>query len=52
MLANTTICPIKTYENFEVDPMDSILSNFAKTLDGEKLCFQVLVSPIDKDKYE
>ncbi len=46
------IAPIKTYESFEVDPMDSILSSYSKVLDEEKLLLQVLISPIDKDLYE
>lgn len=38
--------PIKTYENFEIDPMDSILASYARVGIDEKLCLQVLVSPL------
>ncbi|MBP7848001.1 hypothetical protein KA013_02140 [Patescibacteria group bacterium] len=40
--------PIKTYENFEVDPMDSILSGFARVGIDEKLALQILVSPLSE----
>lgn len=52
VLAENTIAPIKTYENFEADPMDSILSAYARVLFEEKLCLQVLIAPINKDLYE
>lgn len=38
--------PIKTYENFEVDPMDSILAWYARVGIEEKLWLQILVSPL------
>lgn len=38
--------PIKNYEKFEVDPMDSILSSFSKVYIDEKLQLQILVQPI------
>lgn len=40
--------PIKTYENFEADPMDSILASFARVSIDEKLVLQVLVSPLSE----
>ncbi len=40
--------PLKTYENFEVDPMDSILSSFARVGFEETLCFQILMSPLNE----
>mgnify|MGYP000297032890 CR=1 FL=1 len=41
--------PFKTYENFEADPMDSMLSSFSRVESDEKLSFQILVSPISED---
>lgn len=38
--------PLKTYENFEADPMDSILSWYARVGIDEKLSLQILVSPL------
>ncbi len=40
--------PIKTYEAFEADPMDSILSAYSKVFTDEKMCLQVLMSPLDE----
>jgi len=40
--------PIKTYETFEVDPMDSILSAYSKVSINEKLCLQMLISPLNE----
>ncbi len=40
--------PIKTYENFEVDPMDSILAWYARVGMEEKLWLQILVSPLSE----
>lgn len=41
--------PIKTYESFEADPMDSVISAFSKLDREEKLCFQLLASPLEED---
>ncbi|EKD25688.1 MAG: hypothetical protein ACD_80C00003G0001, partial [uncultured bacterium (gcode 4)] len=41
--------PIKTYESFEADPMDSILSAYSKVLNDEKMCLQILISPLDEN---
>jgi len=38
--------PIKTYENFEVDPMDSVLAWFARVGADEMLWLQIIVSPL------
>jgi hypothetical protein len=38
--------PIKTYETFEADPMDSILSAYSKVLSDEKMDLQILISPL------
>ncbi len=47
-LAKKYQLPIKTYENFEVDPMDSIYSSFSKITKEEKLCVQYIVTPLDE----
>lgn len=39
--------PIKTYEVFEADPMDSLLSAYSKVESDEKLALQILISPVD-----
>lgn len=40
--------PLKTYESFEADPMESILSSFSRVAVDEKLSFQMLVAPVDE----
>jgi hypothetical protein len=40
--------PVKTYEQFEADPMDSILSSFSKISYDETLAIQLIISPIDE----
>lgn len=40
--------PVKTYEQFEADPMDSILSSFSKITYDETLAIQIKISPIDE----
>lgn len=43
--------PLKTYESFEADPMDSIMSAFSRVNTDEKLCLQILASPLwEKDQ--
>ncbi len=39
--------PIKTYESFEADPMDSLLSAYSKVESDDKLSLQILISPIE-----
>lgn len=41
-----SVHPIKTYESFEADPMDSILSAYNSVTKDEKLCLQLLVQPL------
>jgi len=41
--------PLKNYESFEADPMDSLLSAYSKVLNDEKMCLQILISPLDED---
>ena len=48
-LKKDSVYPIKTYDGFEADPMDSILSSYAKVKSHEKLCLQILVSPMEED---
>jgi len=40
--------PIKTYEQFEADPMDSILSSFNKIMSDEVLVVQILLTPLEE----
>jgi len=51
-LAHSTVAPIKTYESFWVDPMDSLLSAYSRVWPDEKMCLQILLAPINKDMYE
>ena len=46
VLAKDDPFPIKTYENFEVDPMDGILAGFARVSIEEKLCLQIMTQPL------
>ena len=48
VLTKDNAYPIKTYESFEADPMDSILSAYSKVLNDEKMCLQILISPLDE----
>ncbi len=48
VLAKDNAYPIKTYESFEADPMDSLLSAYSKVLTDEKMCLQILISPLDE----
>ena len=45
-LTKDSVYPIKTYESFEADPMDSLLSAFSHVWKQEKVCFQILVEPL------
>ena len=38
--------PIKLYESFEADPMDSLFAAYSRVRSDEKLAFQVLMSPL------
>jgi len=48
VMTKDTAYPIKTYENFEADPMDSTLAWFARVTIDERLVLQVLVSPLSE----
>jgi hypothetical protein len=48
MYAKDFHLPVKTYEQFEADPMDSILSSFSKITYDETLAIQIMISPIDE----
>ena len=39
--------PIKTYEDFEADPMDSLLSSCNKIDTEERLSLQILIAPVN-----
>ncbi|MCK9467151.1 MAG: type IV secretory system conjugative DNA transfer family protein [Candidatus Absconditabacterales bacterium] len=41
-----SVHPIKTYEAFEADPMDSILSSYNNVGKDEKMVLQILVEPL------
>ena len=45
-LSKESVYPIKTYESFEADPMDSLLSAFSQVWKEEKVCFQILAEPL------
>ena len=47
-LTKESVYPIKTYESFEADPMDSILSAFSHVGKQEKFCFQILIEPLSE----
>ena len=47
-LTKDSVYPIKTYESFEADPMDSLLSAFSHVRKDEKVCFQILVEPLQE----
>lgn len=46
VLTKNSVYPIKTYESFEADPMDSILSAFSNLSKEEKVGIQILVEPL------
>ncbi len=48
VLSKDDAFPIKTYDKFEVDPMDSILSSFSRVTMDEKLWLQILMQPISE----
>jgi hypothetical protein len=49
-LTKHSVHPIKTYESFEADPMDSILSAYNNVGKDEKLILQILVQPLHEDR--
>ena len=48
-LTKDSVHPLKTYESFEADPMDSILSAFANISRDEKVWIQILVEPLHEN---
>ncbi len=46
------VFPLKNYDSFEADPMDSILSACSRLSRDEKLSLQLLVSPLSWKRYE
>lgn len=44
--------PIKTYEAFEADPMESIVSAFSRVDNDEKLCLQILLAPVSEKEQQ
>ena len=49
-LAKESAFPIRQYEYFEVDPMDSLLASYARVDIEEKLWLQILVSPLSESR--
>jgi hypothetical protein len=49
-LSKDNVYPIKTYETFEADPMDSLLSAYSKILMDEKMSLQILISPLNENQ--
>lgn len=47
-LSKANIYPLKTYETFEADPMDSLLSAYSKVMGDEKMSLQILISPLNE----
>jgi hypothetical protein len=47
VLKKDSIYPIKGYEAFEADPMDSILGAYSRVSIDEKICLQILLEPIE-----
>lgn len=47
VLKKSSEYPIKSYESFEADPMDSLLASYSKVEADEKLSLQILISPIE-----
>lgn len=45
-LTKDSVYPLKTYESFEADPADSILSAYSKITKEEKLLLQILIQPL------
>lgn len=51
-LIKDNIFPIRTYESFEADPMDSILSAYSKVFVDEKLSLQLLIEPLHENLFK
>ncbi len=49
-LTKHSIHPIKTYESFEADPMDSLLSAYNNANKDEKMILQVMVQPLHEKR--
>lgn len=49
VLTKDNAYPLKNYESFEADPMDSLLSAYSKVFTDEKMCLQILISPLDEN---
>lgn len=48
LLTKASNLPIKTYETFELDPMDSILSAYSRIWYEEKFVFQIMIRPVSE----
>jgi len=52
VLSKTYHFPLKTYESFEIDPMDSILASCSRIEYDEKLVLQCLISPLEESRQQ
>lgn len=43
---NSPFYPIKTYQDFSVDPLSSLTSTLSKLVEGEGIAIQILIAPI------
>lgn len=46
-LSDNEVLPIKTFQNFEVDPLAAVTATLAKLDEGEELWIQILARPVD-----
>lgn len=46
VLSKDSVYPIRTYESFEADPMESLMSAFSQVRKNEKVCFQIVAEPL------
>lgn len=46
VLTKSSEYPLKNYESFEADPMDSLLASYSKVEADEKLSLQLMMSPV------
>lgn len=50
-LAKSDALPFKTYDSFEIDPMDTVLSSCGKLNWDEKFILQFIISPLSDDQH-
>ena len=52
VLKKESAYPIKTYESYEADPMDSLMGSYSRVNVDEKISLQILVSPIKESWFK